>query len=118
MYPTLLLELRVDESRSQFPAHIRGVRVVEHRKLRSAGQPWERLRARGKGISVPPTRARRACRALDSLTSARHSSIQTLNRLSRRSDVSRLPVLKGTLDLLVLRALSWTPMHGFEIVSW
>lgn len=29
-----------------------------------------------------------------------------------------LPVLKGTLDLLVLRALSWTPMHGFEIVAW
>lgn len=32
--------------------------------------------------------------------------------------MSRLPVLKGTLDLLVLRALSWAPMHGFEIVSW
>jgi transcriptional regulator len=31
---------------------------------------------------------------------------------------NRLPVLKGTLDLLVLRALNWTPMHGFEIVSW
>ena len=30
----------------------------------------------------------------------------------------RLPVLKGTLDVLVLRALSWTPMHGFEIVTW
>ena len=29
-----------------------------------------------------------------------------------------LPVLKGTLDLLVLRALSWSPMHGFEIVTW
>lgn len=29
-----------------------------------------------------------------------------------------LPVLKGTLDLLVLRALNWAPMHGFEIVSW
>lgn len=29
-----------------------------------------------------------------------------------------LPVLKGTLDLLVLRALNWTPMHGYEIVSW
>jgi len=29
-----------------------------------------------------------------------------------------LPVLKGTLDLLVLRALSWSPMHGFEIVAW
>jgi transcriptional regulator len=32
--------------------------------------------------------------------------------------MSRLPVLKGTLDLLVLRALSWTAMHGFEIVAW
>ncbi|MEP6495937.1 MAG: PadR family transcriptional regulator [bacterium] len=32
--------------------------------------------------------------------------------------MTRLPVLKGTLDLLVLRALNWTPMHGFEIVSW
>lgn len=34
------------------------------------------------------------------------------------TSTNRLPVLKGTLDLLVLRALSWTPMHGFEIVSW
>lgn len=32
--------------------------------------------------------------------------------------MASLPILKGTLDLLVLRALSWTPMHGFEIVSW
>src|SRR4051812_29808917 len=32
--------------------------------------------------------------------------------------MTRLPLLKGTLDLLVLRALSWTPMHGFEIVTW
>lgn len=32
--------------------------------------------------------------------------------------MDRLPLLKGTLDLLVLRALSWTPMHGFEIVTW
>lgn len=32
--------------------------------------------------------------------------------------MNRLPVLKGTLDVLVLRALSWTPMHGFEIVTW
>jgi len=31
---------------------------------------------------------------------------------------SKLPVLKGTLDLLVLRALSWSAMHGFEIVTW
>ena len=32
--------------------------------------------------------------------------------------MTRLPVLKGTLDLLVLRALNWAPMHGFEIVTW
>lgn len=29
-----------------------------------------------------------------------------------------LPLIKGTLDILVLRALAWTPMHGFEITSW
>lgn len=29
-----------------------------------------------------------------------------------------LPLLKGTLDVLVLKALSWTPMHGFEITRW
>ncbi len=28
------------------------------------------------------------------------------------------PVVKGTLDVLVLKALSSTPMHGFEIVTW
>ena len=30
----------------------------------------------------------------------------------------KLPVIKGTLDILVLKALSWGPMHGFEITSW
>lgn len=29
-----------------------------------------------------------------------------------------LPLLKGTLDLLVLKALTWGPMHGYGIVSW
>src|SRR5687768_15619573 len=29
-----------------------------------------------------------------------------------------LALVKGTLDALVLKALSWTPMHGFEITSW
>ncbi len=29
-----------------------------------------------------------------------------------------LTVVKGTLDVLVLRALAWAPMHGFEILSW
>src|SRR5688572_20371212 len=27
-------------------------------------------------------------------------------------------VLKGTLDVLVLKALSWTRMHGFEVTAW
>jgi transcriptional regulator len=29
-----------------------------------------------------------------------------------------LPLVKGTLDILVLKALSWSPMHGFEITTW
>ena len=29
-----------------------------------------------------------------------------------------LSVVKGTLDVLVLKALSWTPMHGFEVTRW
>lgn len=29
-----------------------------------------------------------------------------------------LPVVKGTLDALVLKALSWGPMHGFEVTRW
>ena len=29
-----------------------------------------------------------------------------------------MPLLRGTLDILVLKTLSWGPMHGFEITSW
>jgi PadR family transcriptional regulator, regulatory protein PadR len=29
-----------------------------------------------------------------------------------------LPIVKGTLDVLVLRTLSWGAMHGFEITCW
>jgi DNA-binding PadR family transcriptional regulator len=29
-----------------------------------------------------------------------------------------MALLKGTLDVLVLKALSWDAMHGFEITSW
>ena len=29
-----------------------------------------------------------------------------------------LPLVRGTLDALVLKALAWTPMHGFEITTW
>jgi PadR family transcriptional regulator, regulatory protein PadR len=27
-------------------------------------------------------------------------------------------ILKGTLDVLVLKALSWSAMHGFEVTAW
>jgi transcriptional regulator len=30
----------------------------------------------------------------------------------------QLALVKGTLDVLVLKALSWGPMHGFEITTW
>lgn len=29
-----------------------------------------------------------------------------------------VPLLKGTLDLLVLKALSWGPRHGYAVSSW
>ena len=29
-----------------------------------------------------------------------------------------LALVRGTLDVLVLKALSWAPMHGFEITCW
>ena len=29
-----------------------------------------------------------------------------------------MALLRGTLDVLVLKALSWGPMHGFEITTW
>ena len=29
-----------------------------------------------------------------------------------------LPVVKGTLDVLVLKALTWQPMHGFDVTAW
>lgn len=34
------------------------------------------------------------------------------------ADVTNLPLLKGTLDLLVLKSLSWGAMHGYGIASW
>lgn len=29
-----------------------------------------------------------------------------------------MTMLRGTLDPLVLKTLSWTPMHAFEITTW
>lgn len=27
-------------------------------------------------------------------------------------------LIRGTLDVLVLKTISWTPMHAFEIIRW
>ena len=29
-----------------------------------------------------------------------------------------MPLVRGTLDVLVLKTLSWGPMHAFEIIRW
>jgi PadR family transcriptional regulator PadR len=29
-----------------------------------------------------------------------------------------IELLRGTLDLLVLKTLSWTPMHGLAVLRW
>ena len=34
------------------------------------------------------------------------------------AEAPTLPLLKGTVDVLVLKSLSWGPMHGFGIASW
>jgi len=34
------------------------------------------------------------------------------------TDKDALPIVKGTVDNLVLKALCWMPMHGFEITQW
>lgn len=31
---------------------------------------------------------------------------------------SDLELLQGTLDLMILKALSWGPMHGFGVAKW
>jgi PadR family transcriptional regulator PadR len=34
------------------------------------------------------------------------------------SDTDQMPLVKGTVDMLVLKALSWGQMHGFAIALW
>ncbi|MDA8020772.1 MAG: PadR family transcriptional regulator [Thermoanaerobaculia bacterium] len=42
---------------------------------------------------------------------------QSANDPKPGTNAYALPVVKGTLDLLTLKAL-WTPMHGFEVTAW
>ena len=34
------------------------------------------------------------------------------------SQTEDLDLLRGTLDLLILKALSWGPMHGLAVLRW
>jgi transcriptional regulator len=34
------------------------------------------------------------------------------------SDSSDLDLLKGTVEVMILKALSWGPMHGFGVAKW
>jgi PadR family transcriptional regulator len=36
----------------------------------------------------------------------------------RRDEDSNLELLRGTLDVLVLKALTWGPMHGYGVAEW
>ena len=49
------------------------------------------------------------------MTADQSSRLRRCAESARVRGVASEPAL---VDLLVLRALSWTPMHGFEIVSW
>jgi len=31
---------------------------------------------------------------------------------------SSVPLLRGTLDVMILKALSWEPMHGYAVSHW
>ena len=41
-----------------------------------------------------------------------------LQTLRGDSVADAMLLVKGTLDVLVLKTLTWGPMHGFEITSW
>jgi PadR family transcriptional regulator PadR len=32
--------------------------------------------------------------------------------------MAKMDLLQGTLDILILKALSWGPLHGYAVVRW
>jgi transcriptional regulator len=38
--------------------------------------------------------------------------------MERRMASTELDLLRGTLDLLILKTLSWGPMHGLGVLRW
>src|SRR4051812_20867932 len=103
MYPSLsFLEFRVIERGSQEIARV------------SKGK-WPGLEMRAAAGGADNWKSGQQVTAVGALTStSRHHMFYPDSQWNVWMTVAnRLPVLKGTLDLLVLRALSWTPMHGF-----
>ncbi len=34
------------------------------------------------------------------------------------NDHEQMELLRGTLDMLILKALIWGPMHGYDVMAW
>lgn len=58
------------------------------------------------------------CEILDVRELGRYAPLRFCIEILEGAMAESLPVVRGTLDVLVLKALSWTPMHGFEITTW
>jgi PadR family transcriptional regulator, regulatory protein PadR len=52
------------------------------------------------------------------LTARQAHRILPLNSSWERVADADLDLLQGTLDLLVLKALAWGPMHGYAVARW
>lgn len=50
--------------------------------------------------------------------SSRFAAVIQASSLRHLAKTNDMALLKGTLDVLVLKALSWSPLHGSEITSW
>jgi DNA-binding PadR family transcriptional regulator len=111
--------------------------------LRSAGMASAAALAGESGISIPtaetfgeegqaavfegrPGRAGPLIRlagrvrsdGLDAMPRRRYLPFRLSLQILKELVADTLPVIKGTLDVLVLKALSSAAMHGFEITSW
>jgi PadR family transcriptional regulator, regulatory protein PadR len=44
--------------------------------------------------------------------------LRSRRRVLKRMSATSLALIKGTLDVLILKTLSWEPMHGYAISRW
>jgi transcriptional regulator len=52
------------------------------------------------------------------LTAARAPANLPLTKYGEAMKPKPMELMQGTLDVLVLRALSWGPMHGYAVSRW